>query len=359
VTSAATADSDAPPDNFFPRAALFLLLAFGTAGAVGHFAGKLYRPHPLTPPPERIARSDRFVLLFGNSRFRASIDPARLASELSVESTCDAALFTGGGWDALHYYMLALLARDQLRPGQDAVVIEVSPLSLNDAQSNNRLGAIRPEVGFRVAGLPGEPLETRLNILLGTVVGLYRYRGSIQHGPLRRVLSDWADSLARPLARVGLLGPPRGEPSFRLVPNRTGDGIEAIRGDREAFQAANRSLLEAGLRTYRIGGFKQRALERAVTALREKDVAVYLVCVPLSRWAEDGIDESPVSEPFRQAMASLAARTGASFLEDWGERFHDEGNFWDDTHMTPQVKPRFTDALGRRLGTGSRRAGGK
>jgi hypothetical protein len=343
------------PSSFFGQATLFLLLMLGTSIIIGHGVGRLYRPLPLSPAPERVVAADRFVLLFGNSRFEAGIDPERLAHGLSASSRVDAAMFTGGGWDVLHYYMLALLARDTLRPWRDAVVIEVSPLSMNDAQCNNRLGVIRPETALEVAGLPREPAETRLSILLGAVVGLYRYRDSIQQGPLDRGLTVCAGYLSVPLVWVGFLGPPRAEPSFRLIPAPGREYvIQEIQGDMMAFQAANRRRLQATLRTLRFGAFMLRALERAVVILREKNIDVYLVSTPLSRWFQDRVDGSPAGLSFKRALERLASETGAEFLKDWPEHCYDERNFWDDTHMTSQATKMFTDAVAKRLRSGRR-----
>ena len=88
-------------------------------------------------------------------------------------------MYSGGGWDSIHYYMLALLSRDRLRSRREGVIIEVSPFSLNDAETDNRINAVRPEVALTLADVPGEPIEDRLKILVGAVGGLYRYRQQI------------------------------------------------------------------------------------------------------------------------------------------------------------------------------------
>jgi hypothetical protein len=348
TTSAAMHTPTTPAaEPFFGRAVWLLALLLGSTLALGHSIGQMHPPQTLSPAAARVAASDRFVVLLGNSRVEAGINPQQLATLLSTGGRhVDVQSFTGGGWDALHYYMIALLAKDVLRPFKDTVVIEVSPLSLNDAAPRNRLGAIRPETALQVASLQGEPIETRFDLLAGSIAGLYRYRVSLQSLLVQPRLEAWCARTGHLLERCGLLGPPPATQAFGLVtePGR-GFVIREIRGDRVAFREINRRRLTVEVKAVRVGGFKLRALERAVEALRARDIAVFLVEVPTSRWFAERVEQSPGGTAFREALPGVAKATGARLLTGWPDSLTDEDRFWDDTHMLAVSTGPFTRAL--------------
>src|SRR5262245_13269689 len=123
--------TSASSGSFFGRGILLLGLSLSSALGLGHLAGRAYAPQPLSPSPEEVAASDHFVLILGNSYFASGIDPEALSRSLSRPGvSIQARAFEGGGWDAIHYYMLALLAEGALRPGRDAALLEVSAFSL-------------------------------------------------------------------------------------------------------------------------------------------------------------------------------------------------------------------------------------
>jgi hypothetical protein len=94
-----------------------------------------------------------------------------------------------------------------------------------------------------------------------------------------------------------------------------------------------------------VGGFKIRALERAVGALRAHDIEVYLVEIPTSRWFTEAVSRSPGGIVYRQVLPRIAEANGAKFLNAWPDSFRDEDRFWDDTHMLASSTAAFTDAL--------------
>ena len=190
--------------------------------------------------------SENFWLIFGNSRFEAGINSDLLAATLSqsLGVKVKAQNVSGGGWDSIHYYMLALLSRDRLRSGRDGVIIEVSPFSLNDAETDNRINAVRPEVALTLADVPGEPIEDRLKILVGAVGGLYRSpadSGSDALSPPERLVNaSWST------ARKNRSRENSAEPNtfFQLVfaPGRE-FVVQDILGDRAALRASDQQIL--------------------------------------------------------------------------------------------------------------------
>jgi hypothetical protein len=349
--------STSSSSRFFPRAVACLTMVAAVTlmgGRLGgravralidrtHTGGKLWA-EPLGPQGAVVRTSQRYLALLGNSRFDAAIDPERLAHDLGEGVVADP--YFGGGWDALHYYMLAVLAQDVLRPGRDAVVIEISPLSIDDAAADNRLSFIpRPAAGA-IAALPGAPLETRLNVLLGAAASLYRYRVILQGYELERRLPG----AAALLRRVGLLGGPPRAPRFEV---RTPPGhelvIAEVRGDRDAFTAENRARLDRTIGELRLGGYKLAALERAVELLHAAGLTVYLVETPISNWLHERLYATAAGARYVRAVTALAARTGAVLVRDWPARFGDEATFWDDSHMVAPLREAFTDLLARRL----------
>ncbi|HXC62636.1 MAG TPA: hypothetical protein VNV63_08170, partial [Nitrospiria bacterium] len=168
--------------SFFAQGLVLIAITIAVTLALGHATVLLHHPDPVIPSRSDLSTADHLVVAFGNSRFFANIDFDELGKQLSKPGDdVKVSDFTSGGWDSLHYYMLALLYKDVLRPGRDAVLIEVSPLSEDDNESANYLDVIRPSLAWRVAELPGIPLESRLDILLGAVADLYRFRGRIQY----------------------------------------------------------------------------------------------------------------------------------------------------------------------------------
>jgi hypothetical protein len=326
------------------------LIAIGAALALGagHVAGRLHALQPLAPTAAELSAAGHLVVLFGNSRFEAGILPEPLAAALGPEVRARA--FTGGGWDAVHYLMLAILSRDLLRPERDAVVIEVSPMSLNDFDSANRLGTVRPEAARAVAALPGAPVELRLDVLTGALAGLYRYRVSLQSIALAPQLDRLAATVGGELERFGLLGAPPEAPPFTLV---TAPGrnfvIQEIKGDRSRFDSANRRLQQAQLATLQVGGFKLAALDRAVAMLRERRLPVFLVETPTSPWLSQKLDAAPAGPRYHTALRALAERRGALLLDAWPAPLTDDERFWDGMHMVAGASRDFTAALALRL----------
>jgi hypothetical protein len=338
------------PAPFFGRALVLLAVVLAVGLGLGRAAGRAYRPKPLAPTAEEVAASERFVLILGNSVFEAGIDPARLAAQLSSPSqAARARMFTGGGWDALHYYMLALLAKDQLRPQRDAVVIEVSPSSLDDAQPGNRLGTLRPEVARELISLPGAPLETRLDVLCGAVAPLYRYRMSL-HGVLAERWARAAAAAGPALGGAGLAGAAPRQPPFRLVTAPGRDFvIDRIEGDREAFLrvAAEQTAALAG--RIEVGGFKRVALERAIAALRARDIPVVLVQTPSAPWHEQLMARGAAAGAYQALLERLRRDTGVTILARWPAPLREAGKFWDGNHMVAGATAAFTDALAAEL----------
>ncbi|MCU1279362.1 MAG: hypothetical protein JWM53_2908 [bacterium] len=335
------------PAPFFARALLLLAVTATIAVGGGHMAGRFYRPRALAPSSRELAGTDRFVVLFGNSHFEAGILPDRLAADLSHDGqTVHAQAFTGGGWDALHYYMLALLSKDILRPGRDLAVIEVCMQTLSDANDHNRLGVIRPEAAAAIAALPGAPAELRLDVLLGGIAGLYRYRVSLQ-----AAVSPRLDELARRIGeQLHVAGELRVAPKFELV---TMPGMEfvikEVRGDRRAFQEATRATLSKGVPAIRVGGYKLAALERAVAVLQGRGIDVWLVETGTSSWYSEELRRAPDWNAYVEAMQRLAAQPHVHYAADWPASLSADDQFWDDTHRVGTSAPRFTDELAARI----------
>lgn len=335
------------PRPFWRAGLLVIAIVLALPLALGHVVGRLYAPQPLAPSAAEVAASDHFVVVFGNSRTEAALDSRRLARALTGDgSTVRAREYAGGGWDAVHFYQLALLNRDVLRPGRDAVVIEVSPLSANDNLPGNRLGVIRGGAAMQIAALPGAPVETRLDVLVGAVAGLYRYRVSIQSTVIAPAISRVVDPVVRGLARLGFVRPPRNRPPFELVTAPGRDFvIQEVRGDRAAFIAASRERKRAIVTRLAYGGFKLEALRRAVTTLRARGITVYLVNVPVSAWLEGELDAVGAAGRFRTETEALARASGARFLRQWPRDLSADDRFWDEEHMVASAADRFTDAL--------------
>jgi hypothetical protein len=246
--------------------------------------------------------------------------------------------------------MLALLSREVLRPGRDAAVIEIALGSLDDADAQNRLGPIRPEVALREVALLGMPTETRLDILVGAVAGLYRYRMTLQSQVLQPRIAGIVERLAQSLGRLGLVGAPVREPPYELVTVPGKDFvIEKVKGDAAAFQAASRRKLLHTLSSLAVGGFKTEAIIRAAHALAERGVLVFFVQIPTSRWYSDHLFATAAGHRYQASLPEILRASSARPLLEWPQRFSDETRFWDDTHMLDSSKADFTDELASRL----------
>jgi hypothetical protein len=338
-------------EPFFGRALCLALLTLAVPLALGRAAGWVYHPHALAPQAAEISASDHFVALFGNSRFEAAIDPARLAETLSTAgSVVKAQAFNGGGWDALHYYMLAIENREALRPERDLAVMEVSPKTLDDSDAGNRLGTLRPEAARAIVSLPGEPLETRLDVLCGAVAALYRYRVSLQSVALAPRLTRLAERIGGLLGRVHVIGPPPATPRYRLVlaPGRD-FVIEDVQGDRSALTAASRRQSQLSIGAVRVGGFKTEALRRAIRVLKSRGIAVVLVETPTSEWMDALAASTPALSDYGALVRRLAQDEGARLEREWPRPLHGEQKFWDDLHMVSSAAEEFTKALSARL----------
>jgi hypothetical protein len=323
------------PSSFFVRGLVLIAITIAVTLALGHAATHFHHPQPLGLSVSDVSAADHLLVAFGNSRFYSNIDFDILAKGLSTpRDTVKAIDLTGGQWDSLHFYMLALLTKDMLRPGRDAVLIEVSPLSENDNELANHLGAIRPSVALRVAEVPGTPIETRLDILLGASADLYRYRGSIQYELILPKLDHVADRAGTILNHVGLEGPPIYTPPFSETPAPMRKFVvKEIQGDVNAYLENSRDYLLPKIQTLQFGGFKFAALERAVRAIRDRNIAVYLVQTPTSRWLREQLNQTKGGHRFLQEIPQLAARTGAVLLDKWPETAFDQNRYSDDMHL--------------------------
>lgn len=322
-----------------------LALTAATVIGVSRAAGLAYRPKPLAAEPAVVASRDHHVTVFGNSLFEAAIDPRRLAAQLDgPTATAGTTMFAGGGWDAMHYYMLALLARDTLRPGRDAVIIDVSMVSLNDAES--RFLSVRPEAATAVAAVPGTPVEIRLDVLFGAVSPLYRYRMAIRQ-VMNGFVGQRLERLQGSLERLSVVGRPRRILPYQVVtePDRN-FVIKEVTGDQVAFARAAREKALRAAHNLEVGGYKLAALTRAVGVLRARGIAVVLVSTPASGWYEALFEGRPA---LHRQIEQIAADSGAIHLHRWPPALHDSGRFWDGHHMVASATADFTDELARQL----------
>lgn len=339
--------------SFFARGLVLIAITIAVTLALGHAAVLFHHQQPLGLTRSDISNFDHMLVAFGNSRFYSNIDFDELAKDLSKPCADVKPIdLSGGGWDSLHFYMLALLTKDLLQPGRDAVLIEVSPLSENDNESANRMAVFRPSVAWKLVEVPGTPFETRLDILLGAIADLYRYRGSIPYELMAPWLERVADHVGVMLNRGGMEGPPVYSPPFSatIVPGRK-IVVSEIRGDVNAYLEQSREYLLPQIQTLRFGGFKFAALERAVSVLRGHDIEVYLVQTPTSRWLREQLDQTESGHRFQLEMPLLARRTGAILLNEWPETAFDPSRYSDDMHMYfgPNGMDYFTTLLSQRL----------
>jgi hypothetical protein len=331
---------------FAGRAVLLCLVVLGTAVAGGQLVGRLHRPRPLVPDAAQVQATPRLVLLIGNSRFEAGIDPARLEAGLGDGTRVR---FAGAlGWDSLHYHGVAAQAAAVLRPGRDVVLMEVSPLSLDDS-TPNRLGAVARSSALELAALPGAPLETRLTLLLGLATPLYRFRVPLWRAGLQPRLERATARLVPGLARLGLIGPPRRQLPW-VIKEGPGQVAEVLSrdGDRQHLLQQMRPPLLATLAGLRVGGHKMEALRRAVGRLTARGLRVVLVETPVSSWLRQRM-MGPPHLAYRRGLAAIAAETGASEWRDWPAELGAQPNFFDDTHLVEPGRVAFTRALAARL----------
>jgi hypothetical protein len=329
---------------------LVLAIGLGLPLVAGHYVGRAYTPRALAPTSAEVNRTAHFLTIFGNSRTEAAISTARLERGLSApDRPVEARMYNGAGWNALDYYELALLNRDRLRPGRDAVIIESSPLSTNDRQ--RWVPNIRPEVALSVVAIPGLAAEHRLDILLGAVAGLYRYRSGLWDVAIGPRLERLAQGAGRGLAAVGLVGPSAKKQPFEVViaPERP-FVIQDVRGDRAALTALHRPRLQREIAEIAGGGPRLEALRRAVGVLRARGITVYLLEVPSSRWLNARLYATAAGQHFLEALETLATSSGAILLRRWPEPLFDDNLFWDEIHMVGAASDRFTDELAKRIG---------
>jgi hypothetical protein len=339
----------AAPSNDLRTALVMLAAVLGLPLLAGHVVGRAYTPQPLAVAPVS-AEAKRRLVLFGNSRIEAGVDGAQLGAALHERGVdMDATAFTGGGWGALHYYQLAILNAPALRAGRDAVVIEVSQASLDDREASSRLGVIRPEAALPIAALPGLPVESRLDLLVGAAAGLYRYRSQVQNVVLAPRAERLASAAAAPLRWMGAEGPPAVAPRFELVlaPGRN-FVIQEVRGDRAAFLAATRAKAEAA-KPAQVGGVRLEALRRAVVLLRGRGIDVSLVEVPVSSWLSSRPALAGPEVRLRERLGALCAETGARLLVGWPPEITQDALYFDDEHLTSQATPLFSALLADRL----------
>ena len=340
--------STSSSSSFLARGLVWLAVMLGLPLLGGRVIAARYQPRPLGPSAAEVEASRHTVLVFGNSHTEAAIDPKALAEALSTnEGRAEVRAYAGGGWNALHSYMLALLDRDRLRPGWDAVVIETSPFTLDDdVEKQSRLGAIRPEVAAPMIAVPGLPVELRLDVAVGALSGLYRYRTALHAELLQPRLERIADRVGRPL-----LGEPRWRPGYQLITEPGRDFVVAeIRGHAAEFRAARRADFQRTLPRLHVGGFQLVALRRAVEALRERGIAVYLLHVPNSAWLTERLAATEAQRRWAQEIDRLGADTGAVVLRHWPAAMSDDDLYWDYVHMRAAAAGPFTAALARRIG---------
>lgn len=334
---------------FFARALIVLAVVLALPLVAGHLLGKRYSPQALAPSTAEVDATAHFVVVFGNSLTEAAVDPDRLALRLSAPGAPVAArAYSGGAWNALHYYQLALLNRSRLRPGRDLAIIEVSPFSLDDSSGGARLSAIRPETAASVIALPGLPTEDRLDIALGAVAGLYRYRLQLRTQILQPRIESATAGVTRGLEAIGLVGDPRRREPFQVVPVPGRNFlVQEIRGDLQAFRAINRSQYEHELSHLRLGDFRLEALRRATRLLRSRGIAVYLLEVPHSRWLDARLVATNINARYEDEIAHLAQESGAVWLRDSSPVRTDDGSYWDDKHMLHAGSGPYTDDLAK------------
>jgi hypothetical protein len=338
--------STSSSESFFSRACALLASAGLITLALAALFGRLHRPQPLSPAPAEVAAVEREVVGLGNSHFEAAIDPDAVTRAFATHGErVTWHQYTGGGWNALQYLMLAQLAGDVLRPGRDLVLIDASPVALNEAEEDDHLGTIRPDAAWSVARLPGLPMESRLDVLLGALSPLYRYRTALQ-------AAFWAhlEPLVARRAPARLVRPSAAPPPFTLVtdPGRN-FVIREVRGDREQFRAQHRRWLDRWIARARFGGYKREALIRAVAGLRARGIDVVLVETPTSGWFRARFDASEAGVAYRAALTAVAQAAAGRLLDHWPARFDEDDRYWDDYHLASTQAADFDAVLVEQL----------
>jgi hypothetical protein len=338
-----------PP--FFPRALLLLAATATLVVLVAQVAGAHSPRPPLVPPHLETATAPRRLIAFGNSYIAAAISPAALTQALAARGLqVTLHQLTGGGWNALHYVVLARLVEDTLRPRRDVVLLDVSPHALDDAEPDAHLDVIPPASAWTVATLPSAPTEVRLDLLLDALAPLYRHRLLWQARAWTRLGARATAAVACAALPAALVRPPATAPPFMLVTDPQLDFVvREIRGDRAAFREQNRRWLRDWMAHARFGGYKREALEQAIAGLSERGIQIVLLATPRSRWFDEEFEKTTAGQSYQATVASLARRAGGRLLDRWDARFGDEDATWDDYHLTPTTSAAFDEAVAEAL----------
>lgn len=333
--------------SFFPRAVMLLGLMGIIFSLFNFVANRLIPPDLKFPGEAALVAGDHCIYTFGNSRFRAAIDEEKLAALLSQPGdVVGVHQFTGNSWDSIHYYTLSLLSKDILRPGRDVVLIELSPISLDDTVELNRLDAIPPQASIPVALLPHESLEMRLEVLFAATSAAFRSRIAFHRGWIHDGATSRVEGLQKILQSFGLQRPmTRGGP-IQVSPDVSND-LQLNEQWRRAF----RHSLELETKSMHFGGLKLTALRLAVQTLRSRNIPVYLVQTPTSPWYHDQLRTNPANLSFRHTMPEVAKTSGSELILDWPAEAYDATHFGDDVHMLrgPQGAEYFTRLLASEL----------
>ncbi len=191
----------------------------------------------------------------------------------------------------------------------------------------------------------------RLEVLFAGSSAAFRSRIAFHRGWVHDGATSLVGGLQKLLQRFGLLRPmtPRGP--FRVSPDVSID-LQLNEQWRRAF----RQSLELETKSMHFGGLKLTALRLAVQTLQSRNIPVYLVQTPTSRWYDDQLRTNPANLSFRHTMSELAKTTGSELILDWPAEAYDATRFGDDVHMLrgPQGAEYFTRLLASELinGTG-------
>lgn len=338
-SSTSSSEPSASDSTPFVGGALAFLGALFVLVVMGSSPGWLYRPTPLALTDAELAQHGQYVVLFGNSRIDAGIDPRQLSAELGVG--CQP--YLGGGWHSLHYEQLALLNAPRLRPGKDVVVIDVNVMSMDQGQMD-RLSVIRPETAVRLASLPEVPFEKRLDMLFGAINPIYRYRLTVQ-SRIQDRLSSFATRLAERLPHTAAPW----SPPFRLITDTERNWVmNRIEGDKQAFLSENRKQIEPLMPRAAVGASHRAALTQGVEVLRRAGIDVVLLEIPVSSWLVSRFPPAFVDEHHRW-LDALAARSGATVLRDWPSEMYDDDRYYDVSHLYSGSTSRFTHLVAEGL----------
>lgn len=98
---------------------------------------------------------------------------------------------------------------------------------------------------------------------------------------------------------------------------------------------------------YKVGGPMAKSLRRTVKELRERDIRVVLVWLPVPPRLIDLLPDPKVEQAAGEETRQLAADLGVTFV-DVSDGFHNR-DFLDYTHMREQSAERFSRRLSREL----------